>query len=135
MGVDILHPHGVDTLHAIDRTARTLPYRAAPGHARLDRPPDAALGTEPRIRHRPSHPRVVRGSAAGRHRLPLPRPAPARASEMDRGRVEQVREQTARAGLPPDGGGQEAAGARAIAMGAAEPRDRRDPGAPRTAPE
>src|SRR6059058_5920815 len=46
-------------LTAHEPTARTLPHRAAPGHARLDHPPDAALGTAPRLRHRTDDPGLV----------------------------------------------------------------------------
>src|SRR6266571_7943679 len=105
---------------AHEPTARALPHRAAPGHARPHHPPDAALGTAPRLRHRTADPGVVRRGPARRHRLPLPRPAPPRASGMDRRRVEQIREQATRAGLHIDRAGAQAAGTGAIAMGAAE---------------
>src|SRR6266480_6707732 len=64
MAVDILHPMDVDCLHPgtgppHEPTARTLPHRAAPGHARLDHPPDAALGTAPRLRHCTDDPGLV----------------------------------------------------------------------------
>src|SRR5205823_1906111 len=109
-----------------ERTARTLPYRAAPGHARLDHPPDPALGTAARLRHRADDPGVVTRRTPGGHRLALPCPAPARASGMDRRRVEQIREQATGAGLHLDREGTQAAGTGAIAMGAAESRDRGD---------
>src|SRR5438105_12161277 len=113
-----------------ERTARTLPYRAAPGHARLDHPPDPALGTAARLRHRADDPGVVTRRAPGRHRLALPCPAPARTSGMDRRRVEQIREQATGAGLHTDREGSQAAGTGAIAMGAAESRDRGDSPSP-----
>src|SRR5205823_5583532 len=113
-----------------ERTARTLPYRAAPGHARLDHPPDPALGTAARLRHRADDPGVVTRRTPGGHRLALPCPAPARASGMDRRRVEQIREQATGAGLHLDREGAQAAGTGAIAMGAAESRDRGDSPSP-----
>src|SRR5690348_8568407 len=75
-GVDILHQWCRHSTY-YDRTARTLPYRAAPRHARLDHPPDPALGTATRLRHRADDPGLVTRRAPGRHRLALPCPAPA----------------------------------------------------------
>src|SRR5688572_8321191 len=85
------------------------------------------MGAAARLPHRPGDPGELQRRAAGRHRLPLPGAAPARAAEADRGRLEAVGEQAAHPRLPADRGRAAAAALRTVEMGSARRGDRRHP--------
>src|SRR5688500_5761628 len=124
---------GVDNLHAPCRestsyagTPRSLSHRAAPGHARLDHPPDPALGPTPRLRPRADDPRDLAGSAPGGNGVARPGPAAPREATVDLGGLGRLRERTARPRVPADCRRPQAAPVRALALGAALQRHRAD---------
>src|SRR5688572_16611111 len=84
------------------------------------------MGPAPRPRHRPGHPDAVRRPAESRNRLAVSGAAPAGEARLAEGRMGRQPGQSAREILQAHGGGQEAAAARGIALGAARERHRPD---------
>src|SRR5262249_21634600 len=110
-----------------ERNEGTLsePHRASARHARPVDLADAAMGSPARLRHQRGYPLSLGRDPASGYRLPVSRAAPPRKAEMDCVRVEDFRQQPAREVLPADSTRQEAAGAGAVALGAAARGNRR----------
>src|SRR5271156_3682850 len=99
-------------------TTVSEPDRTAARDAGLADFADVALGSAARVRDCAGDSRELRRDIAGGYGFAVSGAAPAGAVEIDRGGVEDFREQPARAGVPAERGGEEEAGCGAVEVGA-----------------